>query len=162
MNYIKSSKNTSWMLNINTNFWLTPDVYWPWNSRLAVKPSSKLSSSIQHNPPRSFLRNSLDHTRSLHDLAHTLSLYDFRTVFMLYTWYSTSQCWSQLFQTPFLIESSLLHLWSWSMMNQNSRFWRNWTPRSTTVDVPANYCTLSVGQAMKPQTKKPHGYLLLN
>ena len=33
----------------------------------------------------------------------------------------------------------------------------------TKIDnVPANYCTLSVGQATKAQTKKPCGYLLLN
>ena len=100
--------------------------------------------------------------RSLHDLAHTPSPYDFRTVFVLYTRYSTSQCWSQPFRTLFPIESSLLHLWSWSTTNQNSRSPRYWTPRLTTVDVPANYCTLSVGQAMKAQTKKPRGYLVPN
>ena len=161
-NYIKSSENTSWMLNVDINFRLTPDVFWPWNSRLAVKPLSKPSSSIQHDPPRSFPRNSLDRTRSLHDPAHTLSLYDFWTVFALYTQFSMSQCWNQPFQTTSLIESSLLHLRSWSMMNWNSKFPRYWTPRSTTIDVPANYCTLSVGQATKAQTKKPCGYLLLN
>ena len=162
MNYIKSSENTSWMLNIDTNSQPTPDVFRPWNSRLAVKPSSKLSSSVQHDPPRSFLRNSLDHMRSLHNQARTPSLYDFQIVFTLYTRYSTSQCWGQPFRTPFLIKSSLLHLQSWSTTNQNSRFLRYWTPRSTTIDVPANYCTLSVGQAMKAQTKKPRGYSLLN
>ena len=162
MNYIKSSENTSWMLNVDSNSQPTPDVFQPWNSRLAVKPLSKLSSSIQHDPPRNFLRNSLDCTRSLHDLAHTLSLYNFQTVFALYTQYSTSQCWSQPFRTPFLIESSPLHLQSWSTTNWNSRFPRYWTQRSTTDDMPANYCTLSIGQAMKAQTKKPRGYSLPN
>ena len=161
-NYTKSSRNTSWMLNVDTNSWLTPDIFRPWNSRLVVKPSSKLSFSVQHDPPRSFPRNSLDRTRSLHDLAHTPSPYDFRTVFALYTRYSTSQCWSQPFRTLFPIESSLLHLQSWSMTNRNLRSLRYWTPRSTTVDVPANYCTLSIGQATKAQTKKPCGYSLPN
>ena len=91
-NYIKSSENTSWMLNVDINSQLTPDIFQPQNSRLAVKPSSKLSFSVQHNPPRSFLRNSLNCMRSLHDPARTPSLYDFRTVFALYTRYSTSQC----------------------------------------------------------------------
>ena len=80
MNYIKSSENTSWMLNIDINSQPTPDIFRPWNSRLAVKPLSKLSSSIQYNPPRSFPRNSLDRMRSLHDQARTLSLYDFQIV----------------------------------------------------------------------------------
>ena len=150
------------MLNVNTNARPTPDAFRPQNSRLVVKPSSKLSSSIQHNPPRSFPRNSFDHTRSLHDRAHTPSLYDFWTVFTLYTQFSMFQCWSQPFRIPFLIKSSLLHLRSWSMMNQNLKFPRYWTPKSITVDVPANYCTLSIGQATKAQTKKPRGYSLLN
>ena len=162
MNYIKSPGNTSWMLNIYTNSWLTPDIFQPQNSRLAVKPLSKLSSSIQHSLQRSFLKNSLDCMRSLHDWAHTQSPYDFQTVFTLYTWYSTSQCWGQPLQIPFLIESSLLHLWSWSMTNRNSRFPRYWTPRLTTVNMPASYCTLSIGQVMKAQMQKPHGSSLLN
>ena len=120
------------MLNVDTNSRLTPNVFRPRNSRQVVKPSSKLSSSVRHDPPRSFLRNSLDHTRSLHDPAHTPSPYDFRTVFALYTRYSTSQFWSQPFRTLFPIESSLLHLRSWSMTNWNSRFPRYWTPRLTT------------------------------
>ena len=161
-NYTKSSRNTSRMLNVDTNSRPTPDIFRPWNSRLAVKPLSKPSSSIQHDPPRSFPRNSLDRTRSLHDPAHTLSLYDFWTVFALYTQFSMSQCWNQPFQTTSLIESSLLHLRSWSTTNQNSRSPRYWTPRLITVDVPANYCTLSIGQAMKAQTKKPRGYSLPN
>ena len=150
------------MLNVDTNSRPTPDVFRPRNSRLVVKPSSKLSSSIRHDPPRNSPRNSLDRTRSLQDQAHTPSLCDFRTVSALYTWFSTSQCWSQPFRTPFLIESSLLHLWLWSTTNRNSRFPRYWTPRSTTVVVPANYCTLSDGQATKARTRKPRGYSLLN
>ena len=150
------------MLNVNTNSWPTPDVFRPRNSRLVVKPLSKLSFSVRHDPQRSFLRNSLDRMRSLHDPAHTPSPYDFQTVFVLYTRYSTSQCWSQPFRTLFPIESSLLHLWSWSTTNRNSRSPRYWTPRLTTVNVPANYCTLSVGQATKAQMKKPCGYSLPN
>ena len=148
------------MLNVNTNSRLTPDGFRPRNSRLVVKPLSKLSFSVRHDPPRSFPRNSLDRMRSLLDLAHTPSPYDFWTVFALYTRYSTSQCWSQPFRTLFPIKSSLPHLRPWSMMNQNLRSPRYWIPRSTTVDVPANYCTLSIGQAMKAQTKKPHGLVL--
>ena len=150
------------MLNIDINSRPTPDDSRPRNSRQAVKPSSKLSSSVQHNPPRNSLRNSLDRTRSLHDQAHTPSLYDFWTVSTLYTQFSMSPCWSQPFQTPFLIECSLLHLRLWSTTNRNLRFLRYWTPRSTTVDVPVNYCTLSVGQATKAQMRKPRGYSLPN
>src|SRR5882724_1088101 len=93
--YTNNSDNTLSMLNINTKLLLIPDDYWLQNSRLGAKFMSRPNSSIQHDPPRNYPINSLDCMKSLHFLAPIPSPYDFRTVSVLYTWFSTSQCWNQ-------------------------------------------------------------------
>src|SRR5882724_11477287 len=87
--------STSLKLNVNTMFPQIPDGFQPQNSKLVVKHTSRLNSSIQHNPPRNFQRNSLDHMKSLHVPAPIASHYDFQTVSTLYTQYSTFTCWNQ-------------------------------------------------------------------
>src|SRR5882724_13711674 len=58
--------STSLKLNIDTKLLLIPDSFQPWNSKSVAKHTSRLNSSIQHDPPRNLWRNSLDHTKSLH------------------------------------------------------------------------------------------------
>src|SRR5882724_12057443 len=48
------------------------------------------------------------------------------------------------------------------MMNQNLKSLKSLTPRLTTIDMPASYCILSVGQGMRALMKKLPGYSLLN
>src|SRR5882724_5540707 len=102
MSYTNNSDNTLSMLNINTKLPLIPNDYWLQNSRLEAMFTSRLNSSIQHDLPRKYLINSLDHTKSLHSLAPILSLSDFWTFSVLYTWSSMSQCWNQQLQIQFL------------------------------------------------------------
>src|SRR5882724_11370002 len=49
--YTNNSDNTLPMLNIDTKLLLTPDDYWPQNSRLDSMFMSRLNSSVQHDPP---------------------------------------------------------------------------------------------------------------
>src|SRR5882672_11995385 len=99
MKYTMNYSNTLLKLNINTKLPPIPNDYRLQNSRLVATLTSRLNSSIQHNLPRSFPINSLDHTKSLHDLAPIPSLSNFWTVSALYTWFATSQCWNQQLQT---------------------------------------------------------------
>src|SRR5882672_8293346 len=94
-NFIKNFGSTSLKLNVDTKLPLIPDDYWLRNSRLVATLTSRLNSSVRHDLPGSFLINSLDHIKSLHDLAPIPSLSDFRTVSVLYTQFSMSQCWNQ-------------------------------------------------------------------
>src|SRR5882724_7124173 len=75
--YTNNSDNTLLMLNVDTQIPLIPDDYWLWNSKLEAMFMSRLNLSIQHDPPRNYLINSLDLTKSLHSLAPTPSPYDF-------------------------------------------------------------------------------------
>src|SRR5882724_6921546 len=93
--YTSNSDKTLPMLNLDTKLLLIPDDYRLRNSKLEAKFMSRLNYSIQHDLLRSYPINSLVCTKSLHSLAPILSLSDFRTVSMLYTWFSTSQCWNQ-------------------------------------------------------------------
>src|SRR5882672_8488622 len=106
MNSTKNSSNTSLKLNVDTKLPLIPIDFQLQNSRLVAMLMSRLNSSIWHDLPRSFLIDSLDCMKSLHDPAPILSLSDFWTVFMLYTQFSMSQCWNQQPPTQFPIESS--------------------------------------------------------
>src|SRR5882672_5233363 len=94
------------MLNIDTKLLLIPNDFRLQNSRLVATLTSRLNSSIRHNLPRSFPINSLDCTKSLHNLAPIPSLSDFWTVSALYTQFSMSQCWNQQPPIRSLIESS--------------------------------------------------------
>src|SRR6266481_6768331 len=104
--FIRNSSKILLKLNIAIKFPLIPEGTQHQNSRLAARHSSRLNSFTQHDPPRNFLINSLDHTKSLHDPVPTLSHYDFQTVCVLYTQFSTSLCWNQQTRTKFLTESN--------------------------------------------------------
>jgi len=93
-------------LIVNTKPLLISDDFWPWNSILEATYTSRLNSSVQHDPPRNSLINSLDHMKYLHSLAPITSPYDFQKVFMLYTQFFMSPCWNQ-------------QLWIWSLMSFN-------------------------------------------
>src|SRR5882724_11118095 len=88
MSYTNNLDNTLLKLNVDTKLLLIPNNFQLWNSRLEAKFTSRLNSSIQNDPPRNSLINSLDHTRSFHSLSPTLSPYDFQTVSVLYTQFS--------------------------------------------------------------------------
>src|SRR5882724_1472621 len=79
---------------------------------------SRLNSSIQHDLQRSYPINSLVHMTSLPSLAPILSLSDFRTVSVLYTQFSTSQCWNQQLRIRFPIDFNPHPRQSLSTMNQ--------------------------------------------
>src|SRR5882724_6366331 len=98
MSYTNNSDNTLPKLNVNTKLPLIPDNYRLWNSRLEATFMSRLNSSVQHDPPRNYPTNSLDHTKSLHFLAPIPSPDDIQTVSMLHTLFSMSQCWNQQLQ----------------------------------------------------------------
>src|SRR5882672_741598 len=129
MNFIKNFGSTSLKLNVDTKIPLIPDDFQLQNSRLVATLTSRLNSSIQHDLPRSFPINSLDHTKSLHDPAPIPSLSNFQTVSMLYTRFSTSQCWNQKppIQSP--IKSSPHCHRLQSTMNLNSKFPKSSIPR---------------------------------
>src|SRR5882724_7393211 len=154
--------STSLKLNVNTKLPLIPDGFWPRNSKSVAKHTSRLNSSIQHDPPRNLQRNSLDCTKSLHDPAPIPSHYDFQTVFVLYTRYSTFPCWNQRLQIQSLIAFNPHLCQSLLMMNLNSKSWKYSTPRLTIAVVPANYCISSIGQGMKVLMKKLHRSSLPN
>src|SRR5882672_10610978 len=100
--------------------------------------------------------------KSLHDLAPIPSLSDFRTVYVLYTQFSTSQCWNQQPPTQFPIESSPhLHQLQ-STTNPNLKFPKSSIPRLTIDIMPANYSTLSIGLVTKALMKKLPRSSLLN
>src|SRR5882724_4725599 len=130
--YTNNLDNTLPMLNVDTKLPLIPNDYWLWNSRLEATFTSRLNSSIQHNLPRSYLINSLDHMKSLHFLAPILSLSDFQTVSALYTQSSTSQCWNQQLQIQIPIGFNPHPHQSLSMMNWNLKALKSSTPRFTT------------------------------
>src|SRR5882672_11667580 len=94
-NYTTNYGNTLLKLNVNTKLPLITNDFRLRNSRLVATPTSRLNSSIQHNLPRSFPINSLDHTKSLHNPEPILSLSDSQKVYVLYTQFSMSQCWNQ-------------------------------------------------------------------
>jgi len=93
--YTNNSDNTLLKLNIDTKLLLIPDDFQLQISRLEATFMSRLNSSVQYDPPRNYLINSLDLMKSLHFLAPILSPYNFQTVTVLYTQFSTSQCWNQ-------------------------------------------------------------------
>src|SRR5882724_8824951 len=86
--YTSNSDNTLLMLNVVTKLPLILNDYQLRNSKLEAKFMSRLNSSVQHDPPRNYLINSLDHMKSLHFLAPIQSLSDFQTVSTLFTWFS--------------------------------------------------------------------------
>src|SRR5882672_6916672 len=128
-NYTMNYGNTFLKLNGDTKLLLIPDDFQLCNSRLVATLTSRLNSSIQHDLPRSFPINSLDCTKSLHDLEPIPSLSDFRTVSTLYTWFSTSQCWNQQppIRSPIKSSPHLCRLQS--TMNPNSKFPKSSIPR---------------------------------
>src|SRR5882724_4984695 len=138
--YTNNLDNTLPMLNVDTKLPLIPDDYQPQNSRLEAMLMSRLNSSVQHKPPRNYPINSLDHTKSLHFLAPIQSPFNFQTVSVLYTWYSTSQCWNQKLQTQFPIMFNPHPHQSLLMMNWNLKSQKSLTLRLTTDIVPASYC----------------------
>src|SRR5882672_8530198 len=128
-NFTTNFGSTLLKLNVDTKLPLIPDNFQLWNSRLVATLTSRLNSSVQHNLPRSFLINSLDRMKSLHDPAPIPSISDFQTVSVLYTWFSTSQCWNQQPPTRFPIEfNPHLHRLQ-STTNPNSKFPRSSIPR---------------------------------
>src|SRR5882724_7154406 len=81
---------------------------------------------------------------------------------MLYTQFSTSQCWNQQLRIQFPITFNPHPHQSLSMMNWNSKSPKSSTPRSTTNIMPASYCSLSIGQGMRALTNKLPGSSLLS
>src|SRR5882672_34713 len=128
-NFIRNFGSTSLKLNVATKPLLIPDDFRLRNSRLVATLMSRLNSSVRHDHPRSFLINSLDRTKSLHDPAPIPSLSDFWTVSALYTRFSTSHCWKQQPPIRSLIESSPHLRRLQSTMNPNSRFLKSSIPR---------------------------------
>src|SRR5882672_6211488 len=128
-NFIKNFGSTSLKLNVDTKLPLIPDDFRLRNSKLVATPTSRLNSSVRHDLPRSFPINSLDRTKSLHDLAPIPSLSDFRTVSALYTRFSTSQCWNQQPPTRFPIEFNPHLRRLQSTTNPNSKFPRSSIPK---------------------------------
>src|SRR5882724_4816284 len=128
--------STSLKLSVDTKLPLIPDGFRPWNSKLVAKHTSRLNSSVRHDPPRKSQRNSLDHTKSLHDLAPIPSCYDFWTVFVLYTQYSMFPCWNQQLRIRSLIAFNPHPCQALLMMNPNSKFPKYLTQRLTTSIVP--------------------------
>src|SRR5882724_1974703 len=149
------------MLNVNTRHPLTPDDYWPRNSKLEAKYLSRLNISVQLGPQRNFQTSSWACTKSLHTLAPIQSPYDSHMTSEQYTRYSTSQCWNQHSQIQFRIGFNPHPYPSLLKTNLNSRFPTSLTPRLTT-NIAANFNTLSDGRATKALTKKPLGSTPLN
>src|SRR5882724_3692449 len=162
MSYTNNSDNTFPMLNVDTKLLLIPNDYRLQNSRLEAKFMSRLNSFVQHDLPRNYPINFLVHTKSLHSLAPILSPSDFWTVSMLYTRFSTSQCWNQQLRIRFLIGFNPHPCQSLSTMNQNLKSLKSSTPILTTDVMPASYCILSIGQGMRALTKKLPGSSLPN
>src|SRR5882724_266689 len=154
MSCTNNFNSTSLKLNVDTKLPLIPNGFRPQNSKSVAKHMSKLNSSIRHDLPGNSQRNSLDHTKSLHDPAPIPSRYDFWTVSMLYTQYSTFPCWNQQFRIRSLTAFNPHPRQSLSTTNPNSKSRKYLTQKLTTAIVPANYCILSVGQGMRVLTKK--------
>ena len=98
---------------------------------------SRLNSSVQHYPPRNYLISSLGCMKSLCSQAPTPSPYDFPTVSVLYTQFSTSQCWNQQLQIQFQIMFNPHPCQLLLMTNQNLKSLKSLTPRLTTDVMPA-------------------------